>query len=81
MMPIHRTSFKDVYLVHELMDTDLHHIINSSQPLSGDHCKYFLFQDNSKYRFEAGSVPPSLINFENHPQPRDHNSLKMPQDN
>ncbi|KAK4585148.1 hypothetical protein RGQ29_022707 [Quercus rubra] len=44
MMPIHRTSFKDVYLVYELMDTDLHHIIKSSQPLSGDHCKYFLFQ-------------------------------------
>ncbi|KAF3944803.1 hypothetical protein CMV_028758 [Castanea mollissima] len=44
MMPIHRTSFKDVYLVYELMDTDLHHIIKSSQPLSSDHCKYFLFQ-------------------------------------
>ncbi|KAL4598640.1 hypothetical protein ACB092_11G072600 [Castanea dentata] len=79
MMPIHRTSFKDVYLVYEVMDTDLHHIIKSSQPLSGAHCKYFLFQDNSKYRFEAGFVPPSLINFENR-QPRDHNSFKMPQD-
>lgn len=44
MMPIHRTSFKDVYLVYELMDTDLHQIIKSSQPLSNDHCKYFLFQ-------------------------------------
>lgn len=44
MMPIHKTSFKDVYLVYELMDTDLHQIIKSSQPLSNDHCKYFLFQ-------------------------------------
>uniref|UniRef100_A0A2P2JPR7 Mitogen-activated protein kinase n=2 Tax=Rhizophora mucronata TaxID=61149 RepID=A0A2P2JPR7_RHIMU len=44
MMPIHRTSFKDVYLVYELMDTDLHQIIKSAQPLSSDHCKYFLFQ-------------------------------------
>jgi serine/threonine protein kinase len=44
MMPIHRTSFKDVYLVYELMDTDLHQIIKSSQPISDDHCKYFLFQ-------------------------------------
>lgn len=44
MMPIHRTSFKDVYLVYELMDTDLHQIIKSTQPLSNDHCKYFLFQ-------------------------------------
>ncbi|KAK9271934.1 hypothetical protein L1049_002301 [Liquidambar formosana] len=44
MMPIHRTSFKDVYLVYELMDTDLDHIIKSLQPLSNDHCKYFIFQ-------------------------------------
>jgi mitogen-activated protein kinase 1/2 len=44
MMPVHRRSFKDVYLVSELMDTDLHQIIKSSQPLSNDHCQYFLFQ-------------------------------------
>ncbi|KAF5753002.1 Mitogen-activated protein kinase 7 [Tripterygium wilfordii] len=44
MVPIHRNTFKDVYLVYELMDTDLHQIIKSSQPLSNDHCKYFLFQ-------------------------------------
>lgn len=44
MMPIHKKSFKDVYLVYELMDTDLHQIIKSSQLLSNDHCQYFLFQ-------------------------------------
>lgn len=44
MMPTHRMSFKDVYLVYELMDTDLHQIIKSSQSLSNDHCKYFVFQ-------------------------------------
>ncbi|KAK8484570.1 hypothetical protein V6N12_073351 [Hibiscus sabdariffa] len=44
MMPTHRTSFNDVYLVYELMDTDLHQIIKSPQPLSNDHCKYFIFQ-------------------------------------
>ncbi|OAY82741.1 Mitogen-activated protein kinase 4 [Ananas comosus] len=44
MMPPHRRSFKDVYLVYELMDTDLHQIIKSSQALSNDHCQYFLFQ-------------------------------------
>lgn len=44
MMPIHRSSFKDIYLVYELMDTDLNHIIKSTQPLSDGHCKYFLFQ-------------------------------------
>ncbi|KAG6408821.1 hypothetical protein SASPL_131846 [Salvia splendens] len=44
MLPIHKGSFKDVYLVYELMDTDLHQIIKSSQALSNDHCQYFLFQ-------------------------------------
>ncbi|WVZ21149.1 hypothetical protein V8G54_008471 [Vigna mungo] len=44
MMPVQRNSFKDVYLVYELMDTDLHQIIKSSQALSNDHCQYFLFQ-------------------------------------
>lgn len=44
MMPNHRNNFKDVYLVYELMDTDLHQIIKSSQALSNDHCQYFLFQ-------------------------------------
>lgn len=43
MMPANR-SFKDVYLVYELMDTDLHQIIKSSQALSNDHYQYFLFQ-------------------------------------
>ncbi|KAG9449741.1 hypothetical protein H6P81_009706 [Aristolochia fimbriata] len=44
MMPAHRRSFNDVYLVYELMDTDLHNIIKSSQALTNDHCQYFLFQ-------------------------------------
>ncbi|CAE6156084.1 unnamed protein product [Arabidopsis arenosa] len=44
MLPTHRYNFKDVYLVYELMDSDLNQIIKSSQSLSDDHCKYFLFQ-------------------------------------
>ncbi|KAI4965034.1 hypothetical protein ZWY2020_057628 [Hordeum vulgare] len=56
MMPIHRRSFKDVYLVSELMDTDLHQIVKSSQPLSNDHCQYFLFQ----YLHSAGILHRDL---------------------
>jgi len=37
-------NFDDIYLVSELMDTDLHQIITSPQPLSDDHCQYFLYQ-------------------------------------
>jgi len=32
------------YIVTELMDTDLHYIIHSKQPLSEEHFKYFLYQ-------------------------------------
>ncbi|XP_020572297.1 mitogen-activated protein kinase 4-like isoform X2 [Phalaenopsis equestris] len=44
MVPAQRRNFKDVYLVYELMDTDLNHIIKSPQPLSNDHVQYFLYQ-------------------------------------
>ncbi|CAH9094431.1 unnamed protein product [Cuscuta europaea] len=42
--PPDREKFNDVYIVYELMDTDLHQIICSSQPLTEDHCQYFLYQ-------------------------------------
>lgn len=41
-----RDKFADVYLVYELMDTDLHQIIRSPQPLSDDHIQYFTYQAN-----------------------------------
>ncbi|KAG6505428.1 hypothetical protein ZIOFF_037784 [Zingiber officinale] len=44
MVPPNRRSFKDVYLVFELMDTNLCEIIQSPQPLSDYQCRYFLFQ-------------------------------------
>nr|KYP58641.1 Mitogen-activated protein kinase 4 [Cajanus cajan] len=37
--PPKKETFNDVYIVYELMDTDLHHIIHSDQPLSEDHCQ------------------------------------------
>lgn len=37
--PPERENFNDVYIVYELMDTDLHQIIRSSQALTDDHCQ------------------------------------------
>jgi serine/threonine protein kinase len=34
----------DVYIVTELMDTDLHKVIYSSQPLLDDHVQFFIYQ-------------------------------------
>ncbi|KAG6409300.1 hypothetical protein SASPL_127337 [Salvia splendens] len=42
--PPRRDAFNDVYIVYELMDTDLHQIIRSDQALTDDHCQYFLYQ-------------------------------------
>lgn len=36
-------SFKEVYLVQELLETDLHRVIRT-QDLSDDHCQYFVYQ-------------------------------------
>lgn len=37
-------NFEDVYMVTDLMETDLHKVIYSRQPLSNDHSQYFLYQ-------------------------------------
>ncbi|KAJ6826294.1 mitogen-activated protein kinase-like protein MMK2-like [Iris pallida] len=42
--PPKKEAFNDVYIVYELMDTDLHQIVHSNQPLTDDHCQYFLYQ-------------------------------------
>ncbi|CAN1254049.1 Mitogen-activated protein kinase homolog MMK2 [Linum perenne] len=42
--PPKKEAFNDVYIVYELMDTDLHQIIRSDQSLTDDHCQYFLYQ-------------------------------------
>ena len=36
-------DFTEVYLVQELMETDLHRVIRTQQ-LSDDHCQYFIYQ-------------------------------------
>jgi len=40
----HIDDFDDVYIVSELMETDLHRIIYSKQPLTNEHVQYFLYQ-------------------------------------
>lgn len=37
-------TFEDVYIISDLMETDLHRIIYSRQELSDDHIQYFVYQ-------------------------------------
>ena len=42
--PSDLTSFSDVYLIFDLMDTDLAQIIKSPQTLKEEHIQYFIYQ-------------------------------------
>jgi sulfite exporter TauE/SafE len=44
-----------VYIVYELMDTDLHQIIRSDQQLTDDHCQVWHLQNS------RGFIPCHLI--------------------
>jgi serine/threonine protein kinase len=39
-----KEDFEDIYVVYELMETDLASIIKSNQELSEEHIQYFLYQ-------------------------------------
>jgi mitogen-activated protein kinase 1/3/mitogen-activated protein kinase 6 len=39
-----KDNFEDIYIVSELMETDLASILKSPQPLSDDHSQFFLYQ-------------------------------------
>lgn len=39
-----KNDFEEIYVVSELMETDLATTLRSPQPLSDDHCQFFLYQ-------------------------------------
>jgi len=43
-LPGLKRNFEDIYVISELMETDLASILKSPQPLSDDHCQFFLYQ-------------------------------------
>jgi serine/threonine protein kinase len=44
LVPPNVMDFSDIYIVTDLMESDLERIISSSQPLSDAHFQYFLYQ-------------------------------------
>ena len=44
MLPPCRREFKDIFVVFELMETDLHHVIKTNDDLTAGHFQFFLYQ-------------------------------------
>ncbi|PUZ64758.1 hypothetical protein GQ55_3G168800 [Panicum hallii var. hallii] len=44
MLPPSRRDFRDIYVVFELMDTDLHQVIKANDDLTKEHHQFFLYQ-------------------------------------
>lgn len=39
-----RTGFEDIYIITDLMETDMHRVVYSRQDLSDEHIQYFIYQ-------------------------------------
>ncbi|XP_076933469.1 mitogen-activated protein kinase 9-like [Bidens hawaiensis] len=44
MLPPSRREFKDIYVVFELMESDLHQVIRANDDLTPEHYQFFLYQ-------------------------------------
>ncbi|KAL4435824.1 hypothetical protein ABPG74_015792 [Tetrahymena malaccensis] len=56
LSPVPKEKLEDIYIISQLMDTDLHQIIASDQILSEDHIQFFIYQllCGLKYIHSAG---------------------------
>ena len=41
--PPSQIGYEDIYIITDLMETDMHRVIYSRQDLTDDHCQYFMY--------------------------------------
>jgi len=44
LLPPSRREFKDIYVVFELMESDLHQVIKANDDMTPEHYQFFLYQ-------------------------------------
>lgn len=44
LLPPSKREFNDIYVVFELMESDLHQVIKANDNLTPEHCQFFLYQ-------------------------------------
>jgi len=61
MLPPSRKDFKDIYVVFELMESDLHQVIKPNDDLTKEHYQFFLYQLLRALKYiHTGTKPFSL---------------------
>lgn len=63
VLPRSKREFKDIYVVFELMDSDLHQVIKVNNDLTGEHHRFFLYQMLRALKYMHTGVCPSLYLF------------------
>lgn len=57
MLPPSRREFKDIYVVFELMESDLHQVIKANDDLTPEHHQFFLYQLLRALKYIHTGVP------------------------
>jgi len=61
MLPPSRREFSDIYVVFELMESDLHQVIKANDDLTPQHHQFFLYQLLRGLKFIHTGIPSILI--------------------